>query len=105
MAAEYLVDSCVRGYHYYQNVWDPFLGELLPCLREDGNTHDRYVVAISKSSRVVGHVLRRRGGAIACIVMGTRRYSNDLPQGGMEIPCQLKFSAGNAKSLQKIKNC
>ena len=111
MAAECLVDSCVRGYHYYQNVWDPFLGEVLPCLREDGNPHDRYAVAVSKSSRVVGHVPRRistlcsmflrRGGTIACIVKGTRRYSYDLPQGGMEIPCQLKFSAGDAKSLQK----
>ena len=25
MANEYLVDSCVRGYHYYQNIWDPLI--------------------------------------------------------------------------------
>ena len=57
MATEYLVDSCVRGYHYYQNIWDPFIGEVLPCLPEDGNPHDRYAVAVKKlSGRVVGHV-------------------------------------------------
>jgi len=48
------------------------------------------------------HVLRR-SGTISCVVMGTRRYSYDLPQGGMEIPCQLKFSSDDSKSLQKIK--
>ena len=25
MANEYLVDSCVRGYHYYQNICDPLI--------------------------------------------------------------------------------
>jgi len=111
--AEYLMDSCVRGYHYYQNIWDPFLGEVLPCVQEDGNPHDRYAVAMQKSSSVVGHVPRRistlcymflrRGGTISCVVTGTRRYSYDLPQGGMEIPCQLKFSIDDSKSLQKVK--
>ena len=89
------------------------MGEVLPCLREDGNPHDRYDVAVKKSTSIVGHVPRRistlcymflrRGGAISCIVTGTRRYSYDLPQGGMEIPCQLKFSNDDTKSLQKIK--
>ena len=85
----------------------------IPYLREDGNPHDRYAVAMSKSSHVVGHVPRRistlcymflrRGGVISCIITAARRYSYDLPQGGMEIPCQLKFSTDDAKSLQKIK--
>ena len=25
MDAEHVVESCVRGYHYYQNIWDPRL--------------------------------------------------------------------------------
>ena len=44
---------------------------------------------------VIGHLPRklskicslfiRRGGSICCIVTGGRRYSADLPQGGLEI--------------------
>ena len=44
----------------------------------------------------------KRSGAISCVVMGTRRYY-DSPQGGMEIPCHLKFSSDDSKSLQKIR--
>ena len=36
----------------------------------------------------------RRGGAIRCTVTGARRYSADLQQGGLEIPCILKFESG-----------
>ena len=39
------MDSCVRGYHYYQNTWNPFIGKVLSCVREDGNPHDKYAVA------------------------------------------------------------
>jgi len=105
MDAEYLVDSCVWGYHYYQNIWDPFIGEVLRCV-QDRNPHDRYAVAVHKSGCVVGHVskristlcymLLRRSGAKSCAVTGTRRYSYNLQQGGMEIPCQLKFSSDDS---------
>ena len=65
-----------------------------------------------KSEEVVGHVPRkilflcaafiRRGGTIYCTVEGNRRYSNDLAQGGMEIPCKLTFK-GPLKELQKVQ--
>ena len=47
----------------------------------------------------------RRGGTISSIVTGTKGYLHDLPQGGMEIPCKLKFSCkcDDTKGLQKIK--
>ena len=44
----------------------------------------------------------RKGGSIFCQVSGSRRYSQDLPQGGLEIPCLLRFQ-GNAKDVQKVK--
>ena len=45
----------------------------------------------------------RRGGTITCQVTGTRRYSaNRLPQGGLEIPCQLIFR-GKKSDLDKIE--
>ena len=106
------IESCVRGFHIYQNVWTPVVGEVLGCRRETTNTEDRYAVAVYKSEEVVGHVPRkisclcaafiRRGGAICCTVEGGRRYSSDLLQGGMEIPCKLTFK-GPLQELQKVQ--
>ena len=36
------------------------------------------------------------GGAIKCQVTASKHYSEDLPQGGQEIPCTLTFE-GHAK--------
>ena len=43
----------------------------------------------------------RRGGTIDCVVTGTQRYSADLPQGGLEIPCKLLFTA-KARKIDKL---
>ena len=71
---------------------------------------DPYAIGVMKGREVVGHVPRKisrmcavflsNGGTITCIVSGSRRYSRDLPQGGMEIPCILGFF-GEAKWLKK----
>ena len=67
-----------------------------------GNVHVPYSVTIVDGNTVVGHVPRaisavcllflRRNSVITCEVIGGRHYSNDLPQGGLEIPCKLEFS-------------
>ena len=97
----YTVETIVRGYHVYQNVWDAAVGQVLPCQRERGNVHEPYAVAIVDRARgvIVGHVPRAvssvrylflgNSGTILCLVTGTRRYSRDLPQSGLEIPCKL----------------
>ena len=95
------VEAVVCGYHRYNDIWDAALGEELECEREVGNQHDIYAVTVLKAGLVVGHVPRkissvcsvflRRGGVIHCIVTGARRYSADLVQGGLEIPCILRF--------------
>ena len=41
-------------------------------------------------------------GSITCCVSGYRRFSEDLPQGGLEIPCTLTF-VGEAKCTSKAK--
>ena len=98
----------IRGYHEYNVVWDnPVIGENLLCKREVGNPHDMHAVAVKKvidgSLTVMGHVpqrissiysiLLRRGGTINCTIDGTRRYSSNIPQGGLEIPCVLTVTA------------
>lgn len=39
---------------------------------------------------------------MACQVTGPRRFSADLPQGGLEVPCSLLF-IGVEKEIQKVK--
>ena len=44
----------------------------------------------------------RKGGVITCTVTGSRQYSADLAQGGMEIPCTYSFS-GEDCDVQKLE--
>lgn len=93
-------ESCIRGYHFYQSIWAPVIGEITDeCARETDNRHDPYAVKVMKAAVAVGHLPRkissvcslfiRRGGTISCRVTGNRRYSRDLAQGGLDIPCVL----------------
>lgn len=95
--AQFERDCCIRGYHEYQAVWAAAVGETLTCTREPAYESDMHAVAVIKSGTTVGHLPRkisrvcsiflRRGRSIHCTVTGGRRYSSDLPQGGLEIPC------------------
>ena len=118
MEQSYEVESCVRGFHIYQDRWTPTIGEELRCIREIRNMADQYAVAVikagleSEDDEVVGHlpqtisaacsIFLSTGGTIDCVVVNSRRYSRDLPQGGLEIPCRLIFN-GKAKYVSKIK--
>ena len=90
------------------------VGEVIACEREPRNTQDRYAVAVKKDGTVIGHLPRklsrvcslfvRTGGNIRCTVTGRRRYSADLHQGGLEIPCLLLFYIiVEPKELAKLK--
>ena len=104
--ASFSVEAMVRGYHFYKDIWATVVGEELPCQREDGNRADPFAAAVVKEEAMVGHVPKkissvcslylRQGGSIVCRVAGSRRFSGDLVQGGLEIPCVLVFE-GDAK--------
>ena len=110
--AELCVESCVRGHHVFKRTWTPSVGEELSCKRESGNNKDPYAVAVMRRGTVVGHVPRkisaacflflRRNGTIHCTITGTRRFSGDLPQGGLEVPCKLKFK-GQPNDVAKVR--
>ena len=111
----FTVTSAIRGYHVYKDIWDAAsdINEELRCEREIGNPHDSFAVAVKKVDTIVGHVPRhissicsifiRRGGVITCKVTGSGRYSRDIPQGGMEVPCKLVFQspAGSIEECRK----
>ena len=78
-----------------------------------GNVHDTFAVSVKKDGIIVGHCPRkissicsifiRRGGSITCQVNGNRRYSQDLPQGGLEVPCILTFRTSEKAELDKTE--
>ncbi len=85
---------------------------VLKCRKETGNISDLYAVAVvNDQGSLLGHVPRNisavcstfllRSGTITCKVSGSRKYSADLPQGGLELPCRLTFS-GNPTKINKI---
>ncbi len=121
-AFEHTMESAIRGYHIYQDVWVPVVNELLKTSQEHGNTVDNYAVAIYKEDTspgaghgirtVIGHVCReisrvcwfflQRDGEILCKVTSTTKRRSPLVQGGLEIPCELKF-IGKKKHIKKLK--
>lgn len=119
-AFEHTIESCVRGFHVYKDVWTPTLHERLQTRQDLGNTKDQYAVAVCKSDgstaaptspRTVGHVPREfsrlfwyfleKGGEITCQITGNRRRS-PLAQGGLEIPCIYKF-LGKKKHIKRLR--
>ena len=96
------------------------IGEILECHRETDNGLDPFAVYVKKDAVIVGHVPRtissiclmflRNSGTICCEITGERRYSQGIPQGGLEIPCCLIFEGSkkyvemSQKKLEKVQN-
>ena len=51
------VSGVIRGYHVYQIIWTPHVGEKATTVRKPGNEHDRFSVAVleDKTLFIVGH--------------------------------------------------
>ena len=105
------VHSYVRGYHVYQDIWSPRIGEVLPLEREPDNSEDKFAVAIVRRSRVVGHLpfnlapvasafLRRGVNKGLVEVTGTK--VNRGAGYGLEIPCKYHFY-GSKSFIDKLK--
>ena len=111
MAVEVTMEAMIRGYHVYRDVWSAVVDEELACKRELFNASDPFAVAVVKGATTVGHVPKkisticslflRRNGTIRCRVTGARRYSADLPQGGLKIPCTWMFQ-GDSMIVTKV---
>ena len=90
----FVYDSDVHGYHVYKDVWEASHGELLNCERETGNSFDPFAVCVKKHGHVAKKFWHIAMFAVFVVwrentieVTGTRQYSRDIPQGGLEIPC------------------
>ena len=94
----FAITFVVRGYHVYKDIWAAEIGSELPCFPEPHNREDHFAVAVMNSTNKVGHVLRKisyicyifllHSGLIICRVTGLKQYSQDLEQGGLDVPCE-----------------
>ena len=106
---QYQLDSFVRGYHPYNDIWAPKVGDENLCLKsESENQHDKFAVAILLQEKVVGHVpinlskifhqfLKIPNCTIGCKV--TRKRVNRGTGYGLEIPVQYIF-VGAEKAVE-----
>lgn len=53
------VETMIRGYHIYKDVWKSSVGEQLLCEIEENNRQDSHAVAVVRTGPVVGHVPRK----------------------------------------------
>ena len=58
-----VVESCVHGFHVYQDIWMLTTGERLSCQTEDSNAFDLYAVDIRKNAKVIRHVPQKISAA------------------------------------------
>ena len=115
---EFIICSAIQGHHVYKDIWEnPTIGEELKCQREIGNSHDPLALAVLKQidghNTIVGHVSQRisascsafirRGGIIQYTVIGNRRYNIDLIQGGLAVPCKLRFAINSSEFWKKTE--
>ena len=113
MSTRYVTESVIRGHHVSKDFFTPSISRILSCEIERGNVHDIYAVAVKDDDTVVGHMprsitsvchtfLNRSDTTIDSEITGNRIYSRDLPQGGLEIPCNYIFE-GPAGYVDKVK--
>ena len=59
------IDSFVRGFHEYKDIWRPSVGEILDLKRERTNAKDVLAVCIQKDGVVVGHMPRNLASLVS----------------------------------------
>ena len=50
------IDTYVKGYHVYKNIWKPTVNKELETEMEPDNVMDKYAVCVKKNTSIVGHL-------------------------------------------------
>jgi hypothetical protein len=109
---EFEICSFVRGYHAYQDIWTPIIGEQLVLGREPTNTHDDEAVAVFRHGVICGHFpklkrkwvfrfLKKSSNTALAIVTGQK--VNRGAGYGLEVPVIYKFK-GDEFSITWLKS-
>ena len=110
---EFSAACCIRGYHIYNwTQWTVETGSILT-KRPGALVEDKYTIAIIYNNQTVGHVPKflpklsffflKHRATLTVKVMGERRYSFDLPQGGMEIPAEFIYKLEKKELIDQMK--
>lgn len=111
------LESYVKGYHVYKDIWTPVVNEELKTEMEPGNVKDKYAVCVKKNTSIVGHLPLGTNGKFAkmiffflradqdakCNVVITGKAVNLGDGDGMQVPCKLKIS-GTKKMVEILCN-
>ena len=111
--------SDLRGYHVYQKIWKPFIGQVITFAREQKSPYDRFNISGSAKIPgkigcvVVGHILREvsrymwyaldSGAIISRKVISDKYKLSLLFPGGLEIPIKVFVSWSDEKSMTILK--
>ena len=100
------IDTYVKGYHVYKNIWKPTVNEELETEMEPDNVIDKYVICVKKNTSIVGHLPLGKNGKFAKMIFYFLRADQDaecrfvitgievnLNDGdGIQVPGKLKIS-------------
>ena len=112
------MNCCTHGYHIFKSFRDAPIGSILSAKLEDdlqSLVHDKYALALINSDSVtVGHLPKfmsklahffvKQAGKTKCEITGSKRYSSDLDQGGLEIPAKIMFQSSNERIIEEMRN-
>ena len=96
------IDTYVKGYHVYKNIWNPTVNEQWETEIEPDNVMDKYAVWVKKNTSIVGHLTLGKNGKFAkmifyflradqdaeCKVVITGKEVNLSNGDGMQAPCK-----------------
>ena len=84
------VEAMIRGHHVYKEIWMPMEGEVLPCMREVGNSFQLGIVALE--SKLVK--IKYGDLALHFISFFTEEFAADITVEGINV---LRVPAGEGK--------
>ena len=58
---------------------------------------------LSKFMSKLAHCFVKHAGKSWCEITGSKRYSSDLEQGGLEIPAKIIFQDSNERIIEEMK--
>ena len=99
------IDTYVKGYHVYKNIWKPTVNKELETKMESDNVMNKYAVCVKKKPSIIGHLLFGKNGKFGQIFYFLRADQDaeykavttgkevNLDDGdGMHVSCKLKIS-------------
>ena len=62
------IDTYVKGYHVYKNIWKPIVNEAMETEMEPDNVMEKYLVYVKKKTSIVRHLPLSKNRKFAKII-------------------------------------